>query len=356
MSTAIIDQEMIEDPAFMADAMMEDQDHPAAASASIDASSLPASQAPLLEVVDAEAEMADIEEIAEAEDVEIMDNAHHGGQAQLQSATLISLQEDPAESIALAQPLLASAASEALLGPSSNAVAIVDVTSDLSHKPNGVHQSAEASAASHHSTDQLVDAGYTADVGQPPSAATAQPATAVDTSLVSELEAKASEPPQLAEEHLEAPTAESATADPGGDTTAAEKTQEGEAQLEETEDVANEVDASQPSTAPPVIRLAFDGQDFVVFSEPDGSSFTPATISSTSTSRSRKDSVASAPALEITPGTYSQPLESFFQALRVPEVLGEFLADDTELIMTFPDFDLVLPEVSCKSLPCTITR
>ncbi|WFD28054.1 hypothetical protein MNAN1_003062 [Malassezia nana] len=112
---------------------------------------------------------------------------------------------------------------------------------------------------------------------------------------------------------------------------------------EAAEDNAPEDDASSSlSEDLPTIRLTFQGQDFAVFPSvmQDSGPFVYLDGEEGSDELVR----VSAPELRLPPTTFWEPLDEFFAALRVKDALGEFLEDDTELCLSFPDLELDLME------------
>lgn len=86
----------------------------------------------------------------------------------------------------------------------------------------------------------------------------------------------------------------------------------------------------------PALRVTFHDQDFVAF---------PTThVDGAPAFHLPDGSVKTAPELQMSESVFWEPLESLFVALRVREALGEFLDDDTALVLTFPMLELVLQE------------
>jgi len=86
----------------------------------------------------------------------------------------------------------------------------------------------------------------------------------------------------------------------------------------------------------PALRVTFHDQDFVAF---------PAMhVDGTPAFHLPDGSVKTAPELQMSESVFWEPLESLFVALRVREALGEFLDEDTALVLTFPMLELVLQE------------
>jgi hypothetical protein len=98
----------------------------------------------------------------------------------------------------------------------------------------------------------------------------------------------------------------------------------------------DEVDAEDP----PAVRISFNGQDFVLFSETEPSTYLSA----------QQEEPIAAPRLKASPKTFYETLDSLFEALRVKDSLGDFLEEGSELVISFVDLDMALREVSRADL------
>lgn len=99
-------------------------------------------------------------------------------------------------------------------------------------------------------------------------------------------------------------------------------------------------DLNPTLTAPPPIHLIFNDQSFALFSTDSQStsylSWDEAGTSIISTP---------APPLPIPVSAFHSTLDTFFESLRVPNALGDFLQEDhTELILEFPELELTIGE------------
>ena len=94
---------------------------------------------------------------------------------------------------------------------------------------------------------------------------------------------------------------------------------------------------------PHTVCLTFQEQDFCVF--PSAGDHGPTVyVEETNDDDEHVLVGVPAPALPIDRSVFWEPLDAVFGALRVPDVLGEFLEEGTELCIAFPDLDLVLRE------------
>ncbi|UZJ56042.1 hypothetical protein CBS101457_005362 [Exobasidium rhododendri] len=93
-------------------------------------------------------------------------------------------------------------------------------------------------------------------------------------------------------------------------------------------------DEEEDVDAPPAIRITFNDQDFVLFSESEPSSY----IST------QKEEIVSAPQLKADPKAFHESLDTLFQSLRVKDSLGDFLEEGSELQISFVDLDMMLRE------------
>lgn len=94
---------------------------------------------------------------------------------------------------------------------------------------------------------------------------------------------------------------------------------------------------------PHTVCLTFQEQDFCVF--PSAGDHGPTVYVEEMNGDDEHVLVGvPAPALPIDRSVFWEPLDAVFGALRVPDVLGEFLEEGTELCIAFPDLDLALRE------------
>ena len=113
--------------------------------------------------------------------------------------------------------------------------------------------------------------------------------------------------------------------------------------LSEYEAPAEAADDDSFLDEPPVVRLTFHEQDFAVF--PSQRDDSPGVYVDGEQGLVK----VAAPELHVPADAFWEPLECFFSALRVPEALGEFLEDDTELTLTFPDLEMTVQEDNAYS-------
>lgn len=103
-----------------------------------------------------------------------------------------------------------------------------------------------------------------------------------------------------------------------------------DAEVEQAQDGNSQ---SQTSTLP--VLVTFNEQDFVAFASSEESAYIKADDLST---------YVTAPGLNIETSIAHESLDTFFEALRVKESLGDFLDEGTELCIFFRDLDLTLRE------------
>ncbi|KAN0061697.1 hypothetical protein ACQY0O_005689 [Thecaphora frezii] len=112
---------------------------------------------------------------------------------------------------------------------------------------------------------------------------------------------------------------------------------------------------SEDGTAPPTVRVSFNGQDFVLFSHDEPTSYLGASQADAFADHEAAAPVTvhiPAPKLKVADDIFWQPLENLFASLRVKDCLGEFLEESTELVLHMPDLDLTVPEdnVYCRDI------
>ncbi|PWZ02229.1 hypothetical protein BCV70DRAFT_215604 [Testicularia cyperi] len=120
---------------------------------------------------------------------------------------------------------------------------------------------------------------------------------------------------------------------------------------------------------PDVVRVIFNGQDFVIWSTADipafyaaretaatGAGDGGATTSSESSHEASQSGAeveqVQAPALSVSEDVLWQPLDNLFVGLREKDALGDFLEDSSELHLSFPDLGLEVHEdnVYCREI------
>jgi len=88
--------------------------------------------------------------------------------------------------------------------------------------------------------------------------------------------------------------------------------------------------------APPPVRVTFNGQDFVLFSLSEPSTYIPV----------QQEEPVAAPQLKSESRIFYETLDSLFESLRVKDSLGDFLEEGSELQVNFVDLEMTLREVS----------
>ena len=97
------------------------------------------------------------------------------------------------------------------------------------------------------------------------------------------------------------------------------------------------------------VRVTFNGQDFVIWSNTDISAYLASSSSEAQTTEEENHGTdgllhVEAPALEVVQEVLWQPLDSLFASLREQKALGDFLEESHELHLSFPDLDLEVAE------------
>ncbi|KDN37216.1 hypothetical protein K437DRAFT_270938 [Tilletiaria anomala UBC 951] len=312
------DDAMYEDPAYDAeltlDAEME-EDHAAIAN------NPPAHLAlePMEQLTEAEAEMADVEdaEVIDTSIVEVgLEEAAMNSEALRHSAVLAKEEESGSATVtdAATVPVIPAEFSANVIDGDSVQTTMGVNALDASSRPRLL--------SSEHSHDD----GHRADSDQPL-------ADAQDAKAAIVLEQK-----DAPSENVSKSAEEGAEGDADQDRHAVtEDTSQGGKSEMESQGVQDDHDNF------PAIRLTFDGHGFVIQCgdrEGDLLSYVPAP----GTSKESAEARTVAPGIKVPENLYLQPLEALFQQLRLAEALGEFLEDDTELILSFPDLDLIIPE------------
>jgi hypothetical protein len=111
-------------------------------------------------------------------------------------------------------------------------------------------------------------------------------------------------------------------------------------EVQENVEVAadNQEDEEDEETvhAPPAIRLTFNGQDFVLFSHTEPSTYIAVD----------QENPVPAPQLKADSKVFNDTMDVLFESMRVKDSLGDFLEEGSELQINFVDLEMVLREVS----------